>query len=74
MPILQKGRCMDMENKPVLTIRETAHEFNFPEYAIRGLVKRKAFPVIQTGNRCYIVREVFQEYLQKGGEFYADTH
>lgn len=64
---------MKMENKPVLTIRETAHEFNFPEYAIRGLVKRKAFPVIQAGNRCYIVREIFESYLKSGGAKYDSS-
>ena len=57
--------------KPALTIKETAHEFQFPEFAIRTLVKRGAFPVVQVGNRCYIVREVFEDYLKKGGETYA---
>lgn len=42
-----------------MTIKETAKEFQFPEYAIRTLVKRGAFPVIQVGNRCYITREIF---------------
>lgn len=62
-----------MENitaKNALTINETAKEFDFPAYAIRTLVKRGAFPVIQVGNRCYIVRSVFEQYLQKGGELY----
>ena len=54
--------------KPALTIKETAKEFQFPEYAIRTLVKRGAFPVIQVGNRCYITREIFADYLKKGGE------
>lgn len=56
--------------KPALTIKETAKEFQFPEYAIRTLVKRGAFPVIQVGNRCYITREIFADYLKKGGELY----
>lgn len=56
--------------KPALTIKETAREFLFPEYAIRTLVKRGAFPVIQVGNRCYIARGIFAEYLQKGGRKY----
>lgn len=56
--------------KNALTINETAKEFDFPAYAIRTLVKRGAFPVIQVGNRCYIVRSVFEQYLQKGGELY----
>jgi len=53
-----------------MTIKETAREFQFPEFAIRSLVKRGAFPVIQVGNRVYIVREVFAEYLKKGGAAY----
>ena len=56
--------------KPALTIKETAKEFQFPEYAIRTLVKRGAFPVIQVGNRCYITREIFAVYLKKGGGLY----
>ena len=47
-------------DKPALTIKETAKEFQFPEYAIRTLVKRGAFPVVQ----------VFEEYLKKGGAAY----
>lgn len=57
-----------MTNKTALTIRETAKEFNFPEYAIRTLIKRGAFPVIQVGKRCYLTREIFTEYLKTGGE------
>jgi len=60
-----------VEQKVALTIKQTAQEYNFPEFAIRTLVKRGAFPVIQAGNRCYIVRSVFEEYLQKGGERYV---
>ena len=60
-----------MEEKTALTMKETAKAFNFPEFAIRTLVKRGAFPVIQVGNRCYIVRSVFEEYLKTGGEKYA---
>ncbi len=57
-------------NKPALTIRETAKEYQFPEFAIRSLVKRKVFPVMQSGNRCYIARHVFEAYLQSGGAMY----
>lgn len=63
-----------MEEKTALTIKETAKEFQFPEYAIRTLVKRRAFPVIQVGNRCYITKDVFRAYLAKGGELYADSY
>lgn len=60
-----------MERKTALTIKETAKEFQFPEYAVRRLVKNGAFPVIQVGNRSYIVRDVFAEYLRKGGQPYV---
>lgn len=60
-----------MKEKPAMTIKETAREFQFPEFAIRSLVKRGAFPVLQVGNRVYIVREVFAEYLKKGGTTYV---
>ena len=59
-----------MENKKALTIKETAKEFQFPEFAIRTLVKRREFPVVQVGNRSYIVREIFAEYLKTGGAKY----
>jgi len=59
-----------VEQKAALTIKETAREYNFPEYAIRTLVKRGAFPVIQVGNRCYITRAKFEDYLERGGETY----
>lgn len=61
---------MENVNAAALTIKETAREFNFPEFAIRTLVKRQAFPVVQVGNRCYILRHVFNEYLQSGGAVY----
>ena len=56
--------------KAALTIKETAKEYHFPEYAIRTLVKRGAFPVIQVGNRVYITRAKFEVYLETGGELY----
>lgn len=62
-----------MSEKPALTIKETSREFHFPAYAIRTLVKRGAFPVIQVGNRSYITREVFAEFLQKGGSTYVSN-
>lgn len=59
-----------MEQKAALTIKETAKKYNFPEFAIRTLVKRGAFPVIQVGNRVYITCAKFEEYLEKGGALY----
>ena len=61
---------MEEKKKAVLTIKELAKEFGFPEFGIRGLIKRGAFPVIKCGNRCYVVRDVFEEYLRSGGELY----
>lgn len=61
---------MDSAVTKPLTIKEAAREFSFPEFAIRTLVKRRAFPVVQVGNRCYILRHVFADYLQSGGEVY----
>lgn len=58
------------QQKNALTIKETAREFTFPEYAIRTLVKRGEIPVIQVGTRCYIMRHVFETYLQSGGKTY----
>lgn len=59
-----------MEQKTALTIKEAAREFSFPEFAIRTLVKRGAFPVIQVGTRCYIMRDVFADYIKTGGARY----
>lgn len=61
---------MENTNTATLTIKEAAREFNFPEHAIRNLIKRQTFPVVQVGNRCYILRHVFNEYLQSGGAVY----
>ena len=58
--------------KTALTIKETSKQFNFPEFAIRTLVKTGAFPVIQCGTRSYIVRAVFEEYLKSGGAKYEN--
>ena len=71
--LLQEKRRKEgnhMDNAKPMTIKETAQEFSFPEYAIRTRVKRKAFPVVQVGNRAYIMRHIFAEYLQSGGAVY----
>ena len=60
-----------MEQRKILTVRQAAAQYGFPEYGLRGLIKRKAFPVIQCGNRCYITRSVLEAYIEKGGELYA---
>ena len=60
---------MEKQNAP-LTIRQAAQEYGFPEHAVRTLVKRGEFPIVQTGNRVYIMRHVFDQYLQAGGAVY----
>lgn len=62
-----------MDDKNVLTIRETSKSFGFPEFAIRKLVKNGQLPIIQVGNRAYIVRTVFEEYLENGGSKYESA-
>lgn len=60
---------METEKK-ALTISETAKRYGLPEYCVRTLVKRHEFPVIQSGNRSYIVVDIFEEYIKKGGKMY----
>jgi len=60
---------MGKQNAP-LTIRQAAQEYGFQEHAVRTLVKRDEFPIVQTGNRVYIMRHVFDQYLQTGGAVY----
>lgn len=60
---------MEKQNAP-LTIRQAAKEYGFPEHAIRNLVKRGEFPIVQTGNRVYIMPHVIEQYLQTGGTVY----
>jgi len=61
-----------MEATPttIMTIKECSREYQFPEFCLRNLIKRGAFPVIQAGTRCYITKQVFNEYLEKGGAMY----
>ena len=56
--------------KTIMTIRECSKEYQFPEFGLRNLIKRGAFPVIRCGNRFYITRQVFEDFLQKGGNIY----
>jgi hypothetical protein len=59
-----------MEEQRILTIRQAAERYGFPEFGLRTLIKRKEFPVIQCGNRCYITPAVLEAYISKGGEVY----
>jgi hypothetical protein len=56
--------------KTVLTIKQTAAAYSFPEFGLRTLIKCGAFPVIKCGTRVYIVKQVFEEYLKTGGMIY----
>ena len=60
-----------MNEQKILTSKQAAQVFGFPEFGLRGLVKRGAYPVIRCGNRCYIVRAILEAYLEKGGEVYT---
>lgn len=60
---------MEKQNAP-MTIRQAARAYGFPEHAVRTLVKRGEFPIVQTGNRVYILPHVFEGYLQSGGTAY----
>jgi hypothetical protein len=64
---LKEAAVMD---KIALTIKETAKTFNFPEFAIRTLVKTGKIPVIQCGTRSYIMKGIFEDFLKSGGEKY----
>jgi len=63
-----------VSEQKILTIREAAKEYGFPEYGLRGLVKTGKFPVIKCGNRHYITRTAFEDYLKTGGEKYEPKH
>ncbi len=60
--------------KKILTIREASALYGFPEFGLRGLVKRGAFPVIRCGNRVYISRTVIEAYFERGGAAYDARH
>jgi hypothetical protein len=59
-----------VEEKALLTINETARAFSVPAFFVRTQVKRKEIPVFMSGTRAYISREVFRQFLEKGGEPY----
>ena len=59
-------------SKAVLTVKETAREYHFPEHTLRTLIKQGIIPVIRSGNRSYVVPAKFEEYLAKGGEPYGE--
>ena len=64
---------MEAVKASVMTIRQTAREYGFPETGLRNLVKRGAFPVIKCGNRCYVSRTVFETFIEKGGQLHGEN-
>jgi len=66
---MEKGAVL-MNEKKILTIRQTVEEFGVAEYALRRWVKQKQFPVFQSGNRVYINRRIFETFLDEGGAKY----
>ncbi len=56
--------------KRILTIKETAKLYGFPEYTLRRLIRENRIPCIRSGNRAYINPRVFEAFLEKGGELY----
>ena len=54
--------------RQVLTIRETAARYGFPEFAIRRLVKEGRLPVYKSGTRNYLTPAIFEKYLAEGAQ------
>ena len=52
--------------RQVLTIRETAARYGYPEFAIRRLIKEGKLPVYKAGTRNYLTPAVFEKYLAEG--------
>lgn len=60
-----------MNSLQPMTIKQAVKFYNFPEFAIRTLVKQGRFPVVRVGTRTYIIRGAFEDFLKTGGEKYA---
>jgi len=54
--------------RQIMTIRETATRYGFPEFCIRRLVKTGEIAVIMSGTRAYITSAEFERYLQEGAK------
>jgi hypothetical protein len=68
---MKGGATVEPTEKVILTIKETAREYKprgVAEFAIRNWAKQGLFPTLQAGNRVYINRAVFEEFLAKGGK------
>jgi phage antirepressor YoqD-like protein len=59
---------MEVKEKTVITVRETAKEYGIPEHGLRNLIKSGEVPTIKCGNRHYISRPQFENYLLRGSE------
>ena len=61
---------METTQKEILTITELGREYKprgIATFAIRNWAKAGLFPTLKAGNRTYINRTVFEEFLTKGG-------
>lgn len=62
---------MEAIKKEIMTITEAGREYKprgVATFAIRNWAKQGLFPTLKAGNRTYINRTVFEEFLAKGGE------
>ena len=50
----------------VMTIKQTAQKYGIPEHALRKLVRKEVFPIIKAGNRTYISKSAFEDFLRYG--------
>ena len=60
---------MEKEQKEILTITELGREYKqrgIATFAIRNWAKQGLFPTLKAGNRTYINRSIFEEYLKSG--------
>lgn len=61
---------METKQKEILTITELGREYKprgIATFAIRNWAKQGLFPTLKAGNRTYINRAIFEEFLTKGG-------
>jgi hypothetical protein len=61
---------METIQKEIMTITEAGWEYKArgaATFAIRNWAKQGLFPTLKAGNRTYLNRAVFEEFLTKGG-------
>ncbi|GHU71585.1 hypothetical protein FACS1894184_18600 [Clostridia bacterium] len=63
-----------MENNRLFyTVKALAKEYGISAFALRGLARSGAFPVIKRGKRIYIVKSAFDAFLQKEESFTTNS-